>query len=60
LSIGVASVVPDAAQPPATLLNAADRALYMAKAAGRNRYELAVTTPQQRPLATVGGLTGTE
>jgi diguanylate cyclase (GGDEF)-like protein len=60
LSIGVASVVPDATQAPAALLNAADRALYMAKAAGRNRYELAVTTPQQRPLATVGGLTGTE
>jgi diguanylate cyclase (GGDEF)-like protein len=36
LSLGVASVIPDAIQVPANLIAAADKALYQAKAAGRN------------------------
>jgi len=36
-SIGVAALVPDAAQAPATLVKLADEALYRAKAEGRNR-----------------------
>ena len=37
VSAGVAALVPGEAQPPETLVNAADRALYRAKARGRNR-----------------------
>ena len=37
LSFGVATLLPDDAQEARTLLDAADRALYLAKAAGRNR-----------------------
>jgi diguanylate cyclase (GGDEF)-like protein len=36
VSLGVASVLPDPATAPATLIEAADGALYAAKAAGRN------------------------
>lgn len=36
-SIGVAAVVPDAAEAPASLVKRADEALYRAKAEGRNR-----------------------
>ena len=37
VSVGVAALVPDAAQAPEALITAADRALYRAKARGRNR-----------------------
>ena len=37
VSVGVAALVPDAGQAPETLITAADRALYRAKARGRNR-----------------------
>jgi diguanylate cyclase (GGDEF)-like protein len=41
LSIGVASLVPDANASAAALINAADAAMYRAKSAGRARYEVA-------------------
>ncbi len=40
-SIGVAQVFPSAAHDPASLVNAADAAMYRAKTAGRARYEVA-------------------
>ena len=40
-SIGVAQVFPSAAHDPASLINAADAAMYRAKTAGRARYEVA-------------------
>ncbi len=36
MSVGVASVVPDAQAPSSSLVETADRALYLAKASGRN------------------------
>ncbi len=40
-SIGIAHAVPDPAQDPTTLVNAADAAMYRAKTAGRARYAVA-------------------
>lgn len=40
-SIGIAHVYPSAAHDPASLVNAADTAMYRAKTAGRARYEVA-------------------
>jgi two-component system chemotaxis family response regulator WspR len=42
ISLGVASVVPKQGVAPATLVAAADRALYQAKRSGRNCVELSV------------------
>jgi diguanylate cyclase (GGDEF)-like protein len=56
LSIGVAVDAPRARGSPAALLEAADRALYRAKAAGRNRIALApaLDAPAERAPASAG------
>jgi len=41
VSIGLASLVPDASSSAASLINAADAAMYRAKSGGRARYEVA-------------------
>lgn len=59
ISIGVASVLPDATRDPFTLVNAADAAMYRAKSTGRAHYEVAdqadwdiePDTPRTRPGA---------
>lgn len=43
-SIGLASIQPDIALAPDTLVNAADAAMYRAKSLGRARFELALPT----------------
>ena len=47
MSIGIAEL-PDHALDADSLLRAADRALYTAKNAGRNRTEIFLTEPKQR------------
>jgi diguanylate cyclase (GGDEF)-like protein len=42
LSLGISSRIPNAEQQPESLITAADRALYQAKAQGRNTYALAL------------------
>ena len=42
ISLGISSQIPDLHLPPESLITAADRALYRAKAKGRNTYALAI------------------
>jgi PleD family two-component response regulator len=53
LSIGVASLLPDLAISPDTLLDDADRLLYLAKQQGRNRvfFELGASSDQRELMA---------
>lgn len=58
LSIGVASVLPDATLEPADMVNAADAAMYRAKSTGRAHFEVATQsdweidkdTPRSNPM----------
>lgn len=57
VSIGLASVVPNAELPPQALINAADRLLYQAKQEGRNRCALIAEALATLPRK--AGATGT-
>lgn len=53
ISLGVAVVVPDARVSPTTLVNAADEALYKAKAVGRNQVIVADATERESETITL-------
>lgn len=53
VSIGVCSLIPGPALSRGALVDAADAALYRAKAAGRNRVELGYLTPAEAPFENV-------
>jgi len=56
VSVGVASLVPDSRLTSTALVAAADRALYSAKAAGRNCLEIAAPTRADRDGERGGGI----
>jgi diguanylate cyclase (GGDEF)-like protein/PAS domain S-box-containing protein len=52
ISLGAACLIPSAAQTPADLVACADQALYLAKAAGRNRISLAEAETDRQAAGT--------